>query len=66
MSKLSFRAEINEKISRKSEHEIARLKIRIEEKDRQIEKIKKDFDRVFEELKKYKKEAEKAIKYENI
>jgi len=28
--------------------------------------VKKDFDRVFEELKKYKKEAEKAIKYENI
>ncbi|CDW77068.1 UNKNOWN [Stylonychia lemnae] len=66
VSKLSFRAEINEKISRKSEHEIARLKIRIEEKDRQIEKIKKDFDRVFEELKKYKKDAEKAIKYESI
>lgn len=56
---------MNEKITRKSEHEIARLRIRIEEKDRYIEKIKKDFDRVFEELKKYKKEAEKAIKFDS-
>ena len=42
---------MNEKITRKSEHEIARLKIRIEEKDRYIEKLKKDFERVFDELK---------------
>ena len=64
INKLSYRSEMNEKITKKSEHEIARLGIRIEEKDRYIEKLKKDFDRVFEELKKYKKEAERATKYE--
>eukprot|EP00347_Sterkiella_histriomuscorum_P003572 403363774 len=65
VSKLSYKAEMNEKITRKSEHEIARLKIRIEEKDRYIEKVKKDFDRVFEELKKYKKDADKANKFDS-
>ncbi len=59
INKLVFRTEITEKQTRKSEHEIARLKIRIEEKDRYIEKLKKDFERVFDELKKTKKEAEK-------
>ena len=55
---------MNEKITRKSEHEIARLKIRIEEKDRYIDKLKKDFERVFEELKKLKKESERSNKYD--
>lgn len=61
---MAHRAEMNEKITRKSEHEIARLKIRIEEKDRYIDKLKKDFERVFEELKKLKKETERSNKYD--
>jgi predicted RNase H-like nuclease (RuvC/YqgF family) len=64
MSKVAHRAEMNEKITRKSEHEIARLKIRIEEKDRYIEKLKKDFERVFDELKHVKKDADKLNRYE--
>jgi predicted RNase H-like nuclease (RuvC/YqgF family) len=52
------KAEINEKITRKTEHEVARLKIRIEEKDKYIEQLKQDLDRVFNELKKYKKDGD--------
>ena len=53
--KLQHRAEMSERFMRKSEHELARLQIRIEEKDRYIDKLKKDLERVFEELKKCKK-----------
>ena len=54
-----MRAEYSQKSMKKSEHEIARLKIRIDEKERYIEKLKRDFERVFEELKKVKREYEK-------
>ena len=38
--------------------------IRIEEKDKYIEKLKSDFDRVFNELKKVKKDLEVQGKQE--
>lgn len=56
MSKLTQKAEINEKITRKVENELARLKIRVEEKDRYIDKLKLEYDRVFAELKACKKD----------
>lgn len=64
MSKLSHRAEASEKYSRKTENELARLKIRIEEKDRYIEKLKLEYDRIFHELKSYKRENDKINKLE--
>lgn len=57
---------MSEKVTKKKEHEIARIKIRVEEKDRYIEKLKKDFDRVFNELKKLKNEQDKFSKGEII
>lgn len=59
MSKITQRAEMNEKITRKVENEIARLKIRIEEKDKYIDKLKTEYERIFNELKLYKKDTAK-------
>lgn len=47
---------MSEMLLKKNENEMARLRIRIEEKERFIERQKKDFDNIFEELKKLKKD----------